>query len=52
MDEYKVYETARFFVEEGMYSIGELEELVRQFKEAKKMQDAALRRSMGIQGGN
>ena len=47
MEEYKVYDTARFFIEEGMYSIGELEEIVRQLKEAKKQQDEMLRKSMG-----
>lgn len=47
VDEYKIYETARFYVEEGMYTIGELKELVRQLQEVRKQQHEALHKSMG-----
>jgi len=47
MYEYKTYNTARFFIEEGYYSIEELEALIKQLKEAKRMQDEALRKSIG-----
>lgn len=50
-EEYKVYGTAQFYVEEGMYSIAELEQLIHDLKDAKKLQDAALRKSLEAQNG-
>lgn len=44
--EYKTYGMARFHVPEGMYSIAELEELLKQLKEAKAQQDKHLAQSM------
>jgi hypothetical protein len=44
--EYVVYETARFRVKEGFYSIEYLEKLVKNLKEAKAVQDQHLLQSM------
>jgi hypothetical protein len=44
--EYAVYETTRFLVEEGFYSIEYLEELVKNLKDAKAVQDQHLLQSM------
>ena len=44
--EYAVYETTRFRVEEGFYSIEYLEELVKNLKDAKAVQDQHLLQSM------
>ena len=38
--------TARFWIDEGMYSIEQIEEMLATFKEAKKSQDEALKRSI------
>jgi len=38
--------TAQFWIDEGMYSIEQIEEMLAIFKEAKKRQDEALRRSI------
>jgi hypothetical protein len=37
---------ARFWVDEGMYSIEEIEQMLSDFKEAKRRQDEALARSI------
>lgn len=44
--EYKTYNTARFYVEEGMYSIEELEHLVATLKVARETQRKALAKYM------
>lgn len=51
MEEYKTYDMARFHIEEGAYSIEDLEEILRQCKELKKQQDEMLRMSMGVLKG-
>lgn len=38
--------TARFWIDEGMYSIEEVERMLAEFKEAKRRQDAALAKSI------
>lgn len=38
--------TARFWIDEGMYSIEEVEQMLLEFKEAKRWQDAALAKSI------
>ncbi len=45
MDRYthKIYDMARFHVPEGLYSIAELEQMLADFKEAKRVQDDQLR---------
>jgi len=43
---YRTYDTARFHVPEGMYSIAELEALLAEMKEAKKHQDEHLQAAM------
>ena len=48
MEEHKTYDTARFHLEEGAYSIEELEEILRQCKKMKKEYDEMLRRSMEV----
>lgn len=40
---YQTFDTARFYVPEGMYSIAEMEQMLSDFKEAKRHQDAALK---------
>lgn len=37
---------ARFWIDEGMYSIEQVEEMLANFKEAKRHQDEALARSI------
>ena len=37
---------ARFWIDEGMYSIEQVEEMLANFKEAKRIQDEALARSI------
>jgi hypothetical protein len=44
--EYKTYDMARFYVEEGMYSIKEIEQLLALLKDARDKQREALARSM------
>ena len=38
--------TAKFWIDEGMYSIEQVEEMLANFKEAKRHQDEALARSI------
>ena len=40
---YETYGMARFHVPEGMYSIAELEQMLADFKEAKRRQDDHLK---------
>ena len=47
--EYKTYPTARFHICDGFYTLEEIEDFVVQFREAKQVQDRALKRSMGWQ---
>ena len=44
--EVRTYETARFHVPEGMYSIEQLEQLLSDFKEAKRRMDQNLAASL------
>jgi hypothetical protein len=44
--EIKTYGTAQFYVQEGMYSIEQLEQLLANFKEAKAIQDRHLQQSL------
>jgi hypothetical protein len=44
--EVKTYGTAQFYVQEGMYSIEQLEQLLANFKEAKRLQDQHLAASL------
>lgn len=46
MIEYKTYGMARFKIEEGFYTIEQLEQIVHQLKQAKQIQDAHLMKSM------
>jgi len=50
MSEYKqtTHEMAMFHIEEGMYTIKALEELLADFKIAKEIQDRHLEKAMGI----
>ena len=43
---YETYGMARFYVPEGMYSIAELEQMLADFKEAKRRQDEHLKASI------
>lgn len=43
---YQTYSTARFHIPEGMYSIAELEQMLVNFKEAKRQQDKHLKASI------
>ena len=45
--EIKTYATAQFWLNEGYYTIQDLEDILKRIKEAKALQDAHLRRSMG-----
>ena len=45
---YTTHEMACFYVEEGMYTIKDLEELIADFKIAKEIQDRHLKNSLGI----
>lgn len=40
------YGTAKFWIEEGMYSIEQVEEMLRTYKEAKRIQDEHLAQSI------
>ena len=44
--QYKTYDTARFHIPDGMYSIEEIEKMLRMFRDAREMQSASLKRSM------
>ena len=46
--EHTTHEMACFYVEAGMYSIKDLEELIADFKIAKEIQDRHLNKAMGI----
>ena len=50
MSEYKytTHEMAAFHIEEGMYTIKDLEELLADFKIAKEIQDRHLKNALGI----
>jgi hypothetical protein len=50
MTDYKhtTLEMAAFHIEEGMYTIKDLEELLADFKIAKEIQDRHLEKAMGI----
>jgi hypothetical protein len=50
MTDYKqtTLEMASFYIEEGMYTIKDLEELIADFKIAKEIQDRHLKNAMGI----
>jgi hypothetical protein len=43
---YEVYGTARFFIEEGLYTIKEVEQILADMKAACEAQNKALRKSM------
>jgi len=46
--EHTTHEMAAFHIEEGMYTIKELEELIADFKIAKEIQDRHLKNALGI----
>ena len=46
--EYTTHEMASFYLEAGMYTIKDLEELLADFKIAKEIQDRHLNKAMGI----
>jgi hypothetical protein len=46
--EHTTHEMASFYLEEGMYTIKDLEELIADFKIAKEIQDRHLNKAMGI----
>jgi hypothetical protein len=50
MSEYThtTHEMASFYIEEGMYTIKDLEELLADFKIAKEIQDRHLKNALGI----
>jgi hypothetical protein len=50
MSEYThtTHEMASFYIEEGMYTIKDLEELIADFKIAKEIQDRHLKNALGI----
>jgi hypothetical protein len=50
MNEYKhiAHEMAAFHIEEGMYTIEDLEELIADFKIAKEIQDRHLKNALGV----
>jgi hypothetical protein len=45
---YTTHEMASFYIEEGMYTIKDLEELIADFKIAKEIQDRHLKNALGI----
>lgn len=45
---YKTYETMRFHVPEGMYSIEEMEKMLADMKEFKRQQDEHLKAGMQL----
>ena len=46
--QHKTYGTARFHIPEGLYSIEEIEDMLRKFKDMRAIQSAHLAKSMGI----
>jgi hypothetical protein len=46
--EHTTHEMASFYIEAGMYTIKDLEELIADFKIAKEIQDRHLNKAMGI----
>lgn len=44
----KTHEMAAFHIEEGMYTIKELEQMLVEFKQAKEVQDRHLKNALGI----
>lgn len=42
------HEMASFYIEEGMYTIKELEQMLAEFKQAKEIQDRHLKNALGI----
>jgi hypothetical protein len=46
--EYTTHEMASFYLEAGMYTIKDLEELLADFKIAKEIQDRHLKNALGI----
>lgn len=46
--EHTTHEMASFYIEEGMYTIKDLEELIADFKLVKEIQDRHLEKAMGI----
>jgi hypothetical protein len=50
MSKYKheTIEMASFYLEEGMYTIEDLEELIADFKIAKEIQDRHLKNALGV----
>jgi hypothetical protein len=45
---YTTHEMAAFHIEEGMYTIKELEQMIAVFKQAKEIQDRHLKNALGI----
>jgi hypothetical protein len=45
---YTTHEMAAFHIEEGMYTIKELEQMIAVLKQAKEIQDRHLKNSLGI----
>lgn len=45
---YTTHEMAAFHIEEGMYTIKELEQMLAEFKRAKEIQDRHLNNALGI----
>ena len=45
-EETVIYQTAVFYVEQGFYSIAQLEDLIKDFKAQKALQDRALAKLM------
>jgi hypothetical protein len=45
---YTTHEMASFYIEEGLYTIKDLEELLADFKIAKEIQDRHLKNALGI----
>lgn len=50
--EHTTHEMASFYLEEGMYTIKDLEELIADFKIAKQIQDRHLRDAVRFSGEN
>ena len=45
---YTTHEMAAFHIEDGMYTIKELEQMLLEFKQAKEIQDRHLNNALGI----
>jgi len=45
---YTTHEMAAFYLEAGMYTIKDLEELIADFKMAKEIQDRHLKNALGV----